>query len=287
MLTKNCPPRSSNILLSVLSALSILLAACAQAPQPETAFVQTAQVEQAAAEEASAETGLIAELRSTSGSRISFLDEGDSVGVLELTSAGQAATLPDLSRRFNPTGLELFLALAPEGSAVPAQLRAAHSASAERRADLSAEPRDLSTSLRSNVTGPLDRSWCRSSFAFETNFHNFFFSGFGYAHEGYGLDLVWNKNGVTGVASRRALAACNRPLHTPFASATPVEVRVEAQIGANLWVLVGGTNKTLANEAGMYYFSDGLTAQRYRIVARPHPWAIYSLAGAWGGTAPY
>lgn len=92
---------------------------------------------------------------------------------------------------------------------------------------------------------------------------------------------------MTGQSNRRALAACNNPLHTSFASSTPVRVHIEAQLGANLWPLVPGTARTLDNGEGMYYFSEGWTSQRYRIVANAHPWAIYNLAGAWGAKSPY
>ena len=126
------------------------------------------------------------------------------------------------------------------------------------------------------------KDWCSSSATFQTNFHNSFYTLLGYAHEGYGLDLIWNKIGVTGAASRHALAACNNPLHTHFADETPVKVKIEVQVGAGLWFYVGGTSRTLTNRAGMYYMSEGLQVQRYRIVAQAHPWAVYNLAGAWG-----
>jgi hypothetical protein len=61
-----------------------------------------------------------------------------------------------------------------------------------------------------------------------------------------------------------------------------VTTRIEAQLGANLWVLVPGTIKTLGSQTGMYYLSDGLTAQRYRIKAHGHHYTTYNLAGAWG-----
>ena len=278
-------------LLSITSLLILVLAACSQpiAVPTETSFVSEADAADVTEDRNTSEAAVIAELTSASGSTFMFIDEslsveGGGVGVLELSSAGQTTVLPSLEKAFEPTALEIFLALAPENAVAPARLYEAHVASAESREDVSTQPRQLNLTKgqASNLVGPLDISWCRNSATFHNNFHNWFFSGGGYAHEGYGLDIIWNNIGTTGVASRRVLAACNNPLHTPFAASTPVNVKVEAQVGANLWFLVGGTSKTLDNEEGMYYLSDGFQAQRYRIIANAHPWAIYNLAGAWG-----
>lgn len=280
-----------NVRIGLLSLLVLILAACSQdvVMPTEIPFISEADGVVGTEDRHVSEDAIIAELTSESGSTFRFIDEslsveGGGVGVLELTVARQETVLPALEKAFEPTALEVYLALAPENAAVPARLREAHAATAEVRKDIPVKPRqlNLATSQRSNLVGPLGLSWCRNSATFQNNFHNWFFLGGGYAQEGYGLDIIWNNTGTTGVASRRVLAACNNPLHTPFADSTPVKVRVEAQFGANLWFLIGGTNQTLDNEEGMYYLSDGFQAQRYRIVANAHPWAIYSLAGAWG-----
>jgi hypothetical protein len=261
----------------------IFIAACSQVPTPavQETFISD-EVGETAPE--TNNTAILAEVKQD-GRTFIFIDEsavieGGSVGILETTSAGQDAWLPTLNE-MRPTALEVFLAVAPKEMNAPRQLRQNHTRLASLRSDVSEEPRALTlpTSPHSNLVGPLNAAWCNDGLTFKNNFHNWFFVGMNYAHEGYGLDLWGTYYGVTGVASRRTLAACNN--ETPYTYAT-VAVHVQAQIGAGIWAVIPGTNKVLGSQTGMYYLSDGWTAQRYRIRAQGHHYTTYNLAGAWG-----
>ena len=264
-------------------AFLLMIAACSQVPTPTLeAFVAGENAADVVHEMTT--TAVLTEVQQD-GRTFTFIDEsavvdGGSVGILETTSAGQNAWLPTLNE-MHPTALEIFLAVAPKEIKAPQRLLENHTHLASLRNDLSKEPRalTLSASQQSNLVGPLDATWCNSGLTFKNNFHNWFFVGSGYASEGYGLDLWGTKYGVTGVASRRTLAACNN--YTQYDYAT-VAVHIQAQIGANIWVVIPGTNKVLGSKVGMYYISEGFTAQRYRIRAQGHHYTTYNLAGAWG-----
>ena len=264
-------------------ALIIFIAACSQVPSPD--FQETFIADENNATVSETDTAAVLAQVEKDGRTFTFIDEsavveGGSIGVLETTSAGQDALLPMLDE-LKPTALEVFLAIAPREMKAPQRLLEHHSRLAATRSDLSGEARviTLPSSQQSNLVGPLTATWCEDAPTFQNNFHNWFFVGMNYAHEGYGFNLWGTKYGVTGVASRRVLAACNN--ETPYTYAT-VNTRIEAQISANLWVLVPGTVRALGSQAGMYYLSDGWTAQRYRIKAQGHHYTDYNLAGAWG-----
>jgi hypothetical protein len=261
----------------------VVIAACSQVPTPNIqAFIANKEAGEIVHEASAA--AILAEVQQ-GGRTFTFIDEsaivkGGSVGILETTSAGQNAWLPMLND-MHPTALEIFLAVAPAGMKAPQRLLENHTRLASLRSNLSEEPRTvvLPTSQQSNLVGPLDAAWCNGGLTFKNNFHNWFFVGSNYAKEGYGLDLWGIKYGVTGVASRRTLAACNN--YTPYNYAT-VAVHIQAQIGAGIWTVIPGTNRVLGSKVGMYYISEGFTAQRYRIRAQGHHYTTYNLAGAWG-----
>jgi hypothetical protein len=274
-------PKRSITFLTFVFLLTI--SACSQVPTPA---VQETFISNDSGETVY-ETNTIAILAEVEqeGRTFTFIDEGavvegGSIGVLETTSADQSAWLPTLNE-MRPTALEVFLAVAPKEMKVPQQLLENHNRLASVRSDLLAEPRaiTLPTSQQSNLVGPLTATWCKDGPTFKTNFHNWFFVGGGYAYEGYGLDLWGTYYGITGVASRRTLAACNN--YTPYDYAT-VAVHIQAQIGAGIWAVIPGTNRVLVSKTGMYYLSEGLAVQRYRIRAQGHHYTTYNLAGAWG-----
>jgi hypothetical protein len=258
----------------------LMIAACSQVPTPRLETFITGEDNDAVHEADT--TTILAEVQQ-GGRTFTFIDEsavveGGSVGVLETTSAGQDAWLPTLND-MRPTALEVFLAVAPKAMKTPQRLLENHTRLATMRDDVAAEPRVLATPQQSNLVGPLNATWCEDAPTFQNNFHNWFFIGGGYASEGYGLNLWGTYYGVTGVASRRVLAACNN--ETPYSYAT-VAIHIQAQIGANIWAVIPGTNRVLGGQTGMYYLSDGWTAQRYRIRAEGHHYTTYNLAGAWG-----
>jgi hypothetical protein len=264
-------------------AFLLVIAACSQVPTPNLETFVAGENAADVVHEVTT-TAVLAQVEQD-GRTFTFIDEstvvkGGSVGILETTSAGQGAWLPTLNDMY-PTALEVFLAVAPKEMNAPRQLLENHNRLASLRSDLSVEPRAISLpiSRQSNLVGPLTATWCQDGPTFKNNFHNWFFVGMNYGHEGYGLDLWGTKYGVTGVASRRILAACNN--ETPYTYAT-VAVHIQAQIGANIWAVIPGTYRVLGSQTGMYYLSDGWTAQRYRIRAQGHHYTTYNLAGAWG-----
>jgi hypothetical protein len=260
--------------------LILFIAACSQVPTPAS---QETFISNEAGETTSetTTTAVLAKVKQD-GRTFTFIDEssvveGGSIGILETTSVGQDAWLPTLNE-LRPTALEVFLAVAPKMN-VPQRLLENHARLASSRSDVAEEPRAITMPQQSNLVGSLNATWCEDGPTFQDNFHDWFFVGGNYAHEGYGLNLWGTKYGVTGVASRRVLAACNN--ETPYTYAT-VAVHIQAQIGANIWAVIPGTNRVLGSQTGMYYLSDGWTAQRYRIRAQGHHYTTYNLAGAWG-----
>ena len=278
------PKVLQRILAIAVTLIALVLSACSQTVVPEALTKDTFVFDaENLGEQAESRQEVLAELTTPSGSTLSFIEHEGSVALMEV---GEHFSLANL-KPYKPTALEVFLTFAPEKTPVPQELLEAHKRLTEERDDISLEPRTFSAEIATQrLTGPITSKQCQTS----TSFKNFFQAGFflpgNYAYEGYGLNIIWKKYGVTGQSNRRTLAACNHPLHTPFADSTPVNVRIEAQVGANLWFYVGGTSRTLNNGEGMYFISEGWTSQRYRIVADGHAWAIYSLAGAWGGKAP-
>jgi hypothetical protein len=276
----------NHIFVIATALLILVLSACSQnlAPAADSREEFIVGAKTIAPQTQVSYDALLAELTTPTGSILSFIDEGKTIdgagiGVLEV---GENFSLAGLER-YQPTALELFMTFAPKHAKVPARLLEEHAKIDSIRSDVSEQPRNFTSEIASQgVVDSLGTNWCRDAATFKDMFHNWFYSGLGYAYEGYGLDILWNNYGVTGKSNRRALAACNKPLHTSFATSTPVKVQIESQLGENFWPLVPGTLKTLDNGQGMYYFSEGWTSQRYRIVANGHNWAIYSLAGAWG-----
>jgi hypothetical protein len=263
----------NRLLFPVVLGLAVLFAACSQTalPDPESSFIQSNAANDSA-EPTYSDTGVIAEI-ARDGRTYTFIDEGQfidggGVGILEVTSDGQPSLLATLDT-ISPTALEVFFAIAPNETA-PGVLYQNHNQLTQ------AVPRQLElTELEtSHTVGSLS---CSSPENFQASFKFWFANN--YKYEGYGLNLWGNNTGVTGVADRRALAACNR--NTPYSFAT-VKVRVEAQIAQNLWVAIPASIMELSSTQGMYYLSQGWTAQRYRISARGHHYTEYHLAGAWG-----
>ena len=209
---------------------------------------------------------IIAELKLDNGNAVRFIDESAGgttarIGVVEVTTPGAGSVLRALTRERQITPLELYLALAPRGAAIPAPLTLHHQEAARTTPGLSSEPQVLTvgpTAEAAEVEGCLEES----GFQYHLGFLGSVGGAFGgpLPNHGHGHDLTSTHYGVTGFSSKRALGTCN-------AEGYVKSVNVEYRWTSVLWVAVPlGVSWLFPGQALFYYSDSGFQVpQQYRI----------------------
>jgi hypothetical protein len=209
---------------------------------------------------------ILSELKLDNGNVLRFIDESmdggtPRIGVVEVAAPRSGSVLRALTREQPLTPLELYLALAPRGAAIPAPLLLHHQAAAKTTPGISSEPRVLTVEATAQAA---DVGWCyeESGALYHGEFLGLVVSEFGgpLPNHGHGHDLTSTHYGVTGTSSKRALGTCNVEGYVK-------SVGVEYQWSAALWVAVPlGVSWLFPGQSLFYYSDSGVQVpQKYRI----------------------
>jgi hypothetical protein len=236
----------------------------------------------------------IATLRLANGNTVDFLDLLDGhVGVGEKGKRGQWLASTYLASAWAATPLEIFLALAPRGSAVPQALRTDHEAFAAR-SGRSRAPRDLTAHLtQQGGNGPGGLA-CGSQDTFYWAWLDAFegVTDYVFAAEGHALLGHWtfypgkhiyegtNTNDIT------YMGACNDHSFNPELLTMEVRRRIKTVtngVTSYSWPVIAGTDLYIDE---MYVFHSNLPASYRARVSSPEGQIVehYTVAVAYTKT---
>ena len=240
-------------------------------------------------------TGSIARLRLANGNIVEFVDLLDGhVGVGEKAKRGQRLASTYLASAWAATPLEIFLALAPRGSAVPPALQSDHEDFAAR-SGRSSDPRDLTAYLTQQGNGVSDLV-CGSQDTFYWAWLDAFegvtdhvLAAEGHAllgqytfYPGKHIYKMTNTNDIT------YLGACNDHSFAPEVLTMEVHRRiktVDAGVTTNTWFEISEADLNIDE---MYVFYSNLPASYRARVKSPTDGLVehYTIAVAYTKT-PY
>jgi hypothetical protein len=221
-------------------------------------------------------TRALARLQLANGNIVDFVDVLDGhVGVGEKGKRGQRLASPYLASAWAATPLEIFLALAPSGSAVPAALHTDHLDFAAR-SGRSPDPRDLTAYVAGQGNGVSDLV-CSDQDTFYWAWLDAFagVTDYVFAAEGHQLSEAFrfypgkhiydgtNSNDVT------YMGACNDHSFEPEVLRMEVERRittVNAGVTSHTWHEIAEAGLNIDE---MYVFHSNLPAASYRARLRP------------------
>lgn len=271
---------------------SLLLAAAAMSAWAQTYADELMPVERSTGVVIDSSTRSLAKLRLASGNVVDFIDLLDGhVGIGEKAGRGQRLDAIYLVAAAGATPLEVFLALAPAGSAVPPQLQADHQAVTSHSGG-SPIPRNLASHLAQagNGNGPAGLV-CSGQDTFYFAWLAAFAGITKYAFAGVGhfLSGQWtfypgkHVYEGTGTNSRTYLGACTDHSFNPEVMTMEVHRRIKtvnSGVTSYSWVKIAETGLNI-NE--MYVFSSAIPASYRGRVKSPDDAAIdhYTVAVAY------